>query len=219
MQFQRSAFDKNGLERLDSETVKRRRTVEHYRIFLDNAFKRVPNAIFRSFNGFLRALDVQIFVEVCQSLHNEGLEKFKRHFFRKTALINFQLGTYDDNGTSRIIDTFSEQVLSETSLLAFQNIGKRFQRSVVRTADGLSSSAVVDERIDRFLKHSLLVADDDLGRVKVEKFFQTVISVYYSSVKIVEVGCRKSSAVELNHRAYIRRDYRDNVEDQVFSEV
>ena len=219
VQFQRSAFNENGLERLNAETVKRRRAVKHYGIFLDYVFKCVPNAVFRSFNGFLRALDVQVLVKVGQSLHYKRLEKFESHFFRKTALIDFKFGADNDNGTSRIVNTFAEQVLSETSLLAFKHVGKGFQRSVVRTADGLSSSAVVYEGVNRFLQHSLLVADDYFGRMEVEKFFKTIVSVYNSSVKVVEVGRCKSAAVKLDHGTDIRRNYRDNVEYHPFGTV
>ena len=38
--------------------------------------------------------------------------------------------------------------------------------------DRTPAPAVVDQRIDRFLQHALLVLDDDLGRVELEQPLQ-----------------------------------------------
>ena len=46
-------------------------------------------------------------------LHNEGLEQLDSHFFRKTTLIDLQFRSYDDNGTSGVVHTFSQKVLTE----------------------------------------------------------------------------------------------------------
>ena len=35
---------------------------------------------------------------------------------------SFKLGSYYDNGTAGIVDTFTEEVLSETTLLTFKHI-------------------------------------------------------------------------------------------------
>ena len=56
---------------------------------------------------------------------NKRFIQFGCHIFGQTAFVHFQFGTYDDNRTRRIIDTFTQQVLAETSLLTFQTIGKR----------------------------------------------------------------------------------------------
>ena len=67
-------------------------------------------------------------------------------------------------------------------------------------------SAVVDKRVNSFLKHSLFVSYNNVGSVKLFHLGKTVISVYYSSVKIVKIGCCKSAAVEHYHRTKIRRN-------------
>ena len=51
--------------------------------------------------------------------HYKRFKQLDRHFLRQTALVNFQFRSYDDNGTTRIINTFSEQVLTETTGLTF----------------------------------------------------------------------------------------------------
>ena len=48
-------------------------------------------------------------------------------------------------------------------------------------------TAVIQERIHRFLKHALLVADDDLGRAQVNELLQTVIAVDNTAIKIVKI--------------------------------
>ena len=52
------------------------------------------------------------------------------HQFRNTAFTHLQFRTYDDNRTGRIVNTLTQQVLTETSLLTFQAVRKRFQRTV-----------------------------------------------------------------------------------------
>ena len=75
--------------------------------------------------------------------------------------------------------------------------------------NGLAASAVVDERVYCFLEHTLFVADDDVGRVKLHQSLKTVVTVDNTSVKVVEVGSRKSAAVKLYHRTDFRRNYRE----------
>ena len=84
-------------------------------IFYD-VLENIPHARFHSFDRSLRALDIVANIEFNEFLHNERLEKFDSHFLRKTALIKFKFGTDDYNRTTGIVDTFSEKVLTETSL-------------------------------------------------------------------------------------------------------
>ena len=70
-----------------------------------------------AFDHLFRVFYVGSLAGFDKSLHNEGLEQLKSHFLRQTALINLEVGSDDDNGTSGIVNTFTEQVLTETSLL------------------------------------------------------------------------------------------------------
>ena len=52
------AFDQDGLERLDTQTVQRRRTVQHHGMLFDDLFQNIPhnwragfNFLFGSLNG------------------------------------------------------------------------------------------------------------------------------------------------------------------------
>ena len=111
-----SAFDEDRLESLNGETVKRGSAVQKNGVILDNVFENIPHAGFHSLDHSLRALYVMASVVFHKFFHNERLEKFDRHLLGKTALIKFEFGTYDYNRTSGIVDTFSEKVLTETTL-------------------------------------------------------------------------------------------------------
>ena len=56
-------------------------------------------------------------VKLDELFHNERFEKLDRHFLGKSALIKLEFGTYDDNRTTGIVYTFTEKVLTETTLL------------------------------------------------------------------------------------------------------
>ena len=214
------------LESLNTESVKRRSTVEHNRVILDNGFKCVPDLGVSSFNrlfggfdvGFLGSV-VLVAADVNQSLHNERLEQLKSHLFRKSALINLQVRTDDDNRTSRIVDTLTEKVLTEASLLTLEHIRKGLERSVVRTCNRAASSSVVDKGVNGFLKHSLFVSDNDARSAELNQLFESVITVDNTAVKVVKVACCEASAVKLNHRTDIRRNDRNNVENHPFGAV
>ena len=127
------------------------------------------------------------FLHLDKSFHNEGLEEFKRHFLRKTALVNFQLRTYDYNGTSGIVDTFSEKVLTERPCFPFS----MSERDLSGLFDGpvtfFTVLTVVEQGIDRLLQHSLLILDYYGRGAEFKQSFQTVVSVYHTSVKVIDI--------------------------------
>ena len=219
MQLDRLTFYEYRLECLDTQSVQGRCTVEHDRMFLDDAFEYIP--YFRSdfFDHSLCALDVVRIALFDQFFHDERLEQFQRHLLRQTALIEFQFRSDDDYRTSGVVDTLTQQVLSETTLFALEHVGQRLERSCARACYGSAASAVVDQRVDRFLQHSLFVPDDDVRRAQFQQSVQTVVPVDDSSVQVVEVGGREAAAVELYHRTDIRRDDRDHVEHHPFRTV
>ena len=62
----------------------------------------------------------------------KGLEQLQCHLLGQAALIHFQFRTYNDNGTSGVVNTLAQQVLTETSLLALEHVGQGLQWTVVR---------------------------------------------------------------------------------------
>ena len=130
----------------------------------------------------------------------------------KPALMQLQLGTDDDDGTTRVVDALAEQVLTEAALLALEHVGQRLERTLVGTGDGLAAAAVVEERVDRFLQHALFVADDDLGSVELLQTLQPVVAVDDAAIEIVEIRGRETATVERHERTQIRRNDRDHFE-------
>ena len=207
------AFDKDRLKGLDAEAVQCRSAVQHDRMLGDDLFKDIPDGRLKTLDHLLGALDVVRGAVLDKFLHDERLKQLDRHFLGQTALIDLKFRTDDDNGTARIVDTLAEQVLTETAALAFKHIAQGLQRAVAGACDRTASAAVVDQGVDRFLEHTLFVADDDFRRAQLKELFQTVIAVDDPSVKIVEVGGRETAAVQLDHRTEIRRNDRDDIHD------
>ena len=113
--------------------------------------------------------------------------------------MQLELGPDDDHGAAGIIDALAEKVLAEAALLAFQHIGEGFQRALVRSRDDAAAPPVVEQRIDRFLQHALLVADDDVGSLNLDETLQAVVAVDHAAIEIIEIGGRETAAVE-RHR-------------------
>ena len=84
---------------------------------------------------------------------------------------------------------------------------------VAGARDGAAAAAVVDQRVARLLEHPLLVADDDLRRAQLQQPLEPVVAVDDAPVEVVQVGGREAAAVELHHRAQVRRDDRQHGQD------
>ena len=95
------ALYKNRLKCLNTEAVQCGSTVEHYGVILDNHFKRIPySGILCPFHFLSCRLYVGSGTGCNKALHNERLEQLDSHFLRQTALMHFEFGTDNDNGTS-----------------------------------------------------------------------------------------------------------------------
>ncbi len=100
-----------------------------------------------------------------------------------------------DNGTARVINTLAQQVLAETSLLTFDHVGQRFQRTLVASRNRTTTTAVVEQRINRFLQHALFVAYNNIWRIKIQQSLQTIVTVNNTAIQIVEIGRCKTTAI------------------------
>ncbi len=206
------AFDQLWLERLDTEAVQGRRTVEQHRVLGDDLFQHVPDHRTGSLHHPFGGLDVLRVVEVDQPLHHERLEQLERHLLGQTALMQLQLRADDDDGTPGVVDALAEQVLPEPPLLALEHVRQRLERAVARAGDRPAAATVVEQRVDGLLQHPLLVVDDDLRRAEVEQPLEPVVTVDHPAVEVVQVGRGEPATVELHHRAQVRRNDRNAVE-------
>ena len=202
-------LDQLGLERLDAEAVQRRCTVQQHGVLADDVVEDVPHLGALTLNLALGGLDVLRVVLLNQALHDEGLEQLQGHLLGQTTLVQLQLRADDDNGTTRVVDALTEQVLTETTLLTLEHVRDRLQRTVARARDGAATATVVEEGVNGLLKHALLVVDDDLGGTQLEQTLESSVAVDDATVQVVEVGGREAATVELNHGPQVRRDYGD----------
>src|SRR5665213_1877061 len=183
---------------------------------LRHFFQNVPNFLRLAFDHFLRAANGVNIAEFFQSANDERLEQNERHLLRQTALMQLEFRPNDDDRSAGIIHALAEQVLTEASAFALEHVAQRFQRAVARAGDRTSVTAVVEQRVHGFLQHTLLVADDDFGRLELEQRLETVVAVDDTAVKIVQIRSRKTSAFERHQRAQVRRNHRQHREDHPF---
>ena len=213
------AFDEHRLKRLDAEAVEGRGAVEQDRVILDDLFEDVPDDGLLHLDHLFGLLDGGAVAGLFETVIDEGLEELERHLLGQAALVQLQLGADHDDRTAGVVDALAEQVLTEAALLALEGIGERLQRTVVRSTQHAATAAVVEECVDGFLQHALLVADDDLGRVQVHQLLEAVVAVDDAAIEVVEIRRGEAAAVQRNEGAQFRRDDRDDVEDHPLGQV
>ena len=206
------AFHQNRLECLNTQTVQRRCTVQEHRMLGDDLFEHAPHFGVAAVHETLGALHVLGIVEVDKALDDERLEQLEGHRLRQTALVHAQGRTDHDHGTAGIIHTLTEQVLTETTLLTLEHVAQGLQRTVGGAGDRAATTTVVEQGIDGFLQHALLVVEHDFRSAELDQSLQTVVTVDHTTVEVVEIGSGETATVELHHRAQIRRNDRNHVE-------
>ena len=87
--FDRLTFDQHRLERLNAQAVQCWRAVEQHRVLANNFLENVPHNRFLPFDHFTRLLDRGRVCLLLELVIDEWLEKFERHLFRQTALVQF----------------------------------------------------------------------------------------------------------------------------------
>ena len=167
----------------------------------------------------LRGLDRRGETTRCSLREDERLEQLERHLLRQTALVQLQRRADHDHRTTGVVDALAEQVLTEPALLALDHVGERLQRTLVRAGDRATATAVVEQRIDRFLQHALLVAHDDVGRVELEQTLQAVVAVDHAAIQIVQIRRREAAAIERHQRTQVRRQHRQHGHDHPLGAV
>src|SRR5439155_24088471 len=106
--------------------------------------------------------------------HDERLEQLERHLLGQAALVQLQVVADDDDRAAGVIHALAEEVLPEPPLLPAEHVREALQLVIAGAGDRTAAAAVVHERVDGFLEHPLLVADDDLGRAELEEPLETV---------------------------------------------
>ena len=147
---------------------------------------------------------------------DERTEKLDGHLAWETALVHLEGWTDGDDGTAGVVDTFAKEVLTETALLAFESAREGLKWAAIWTGDRFVSATVVDKGVHRFLKHTLLVHENDVWGVHVDELLETGVTGDDTAIEIVEVARGETATVELKHRTEIRWDDWDDVENHPF---
>jgi hypothetical protein len=129
MKMDRLTLDESRLERLDAEPVQRRRAVQHHRMPVDHRLEDIPHLVRLPLDDLLGRLHGLDMSALDQLPDDERLEELDGHILRQAALVQAHLGTDHDNRTTGIVDALAEQVLTEATLLSFQDVGERLQRA------------------------------------------------------------------------------------------
>ncbi len=109
--------------------------------------------------------------------------------------------------------------MTEAALLALERIRQRFQRAVRFVLHRIRLARVVEKRVDSFLQHALLVAQDDFRSLDFDQSLQSVVANDDTAVKVVQVRRRKAAAVQRHQRAQFGRDDRDDAQHHPFGFV
>ncbi|AKA27550.1 hypothetical protein PCL1606_61070 (plasmid) [Pseudomonas chlororaphis] len=210
VQLDSLAFDQYRFERLNAQTVKGRCTVEEHWVFADHFGENVPNLRQLALDHLLRGFDGGGQATHFQLAENERFEQLESHFLRQAALVQTQGRTYGNYRTTGVVNTLTEQVLTETTLLTLDHVGQGFQRTLVRTGDSATTTTVVEQCVDGFLQHTLFVAHDDVRSGQIQQALQAVVTVDHSTIQIVEVGSREATAIQRDQWTQVWRQNRQN---------
>ena len=213
VQLESAALDEHRLKRLNAQAVQRRRAVEQHRVLLDDDIERVPDLRLLAVHHLLGRFDVVGNAVLHELFHHERTEQLNGHFLRHAALIHLEFRSDDDNASAGVVNALAEQVLTEAALLTLEHIAQRLERAGVRAGDGAAAAAVINKGVHRLLQHALLVAHDDVGRAELDEALETVVAVDNAAVEVVQIARGEAAAVELDHRADLRRNDRKNVDD------
>ena len=122
VQLNSFTLDELRLEGLDTQTVKCRGTVQQNGVTLHHVLKDIPDDRLTTVHNLLGALHCLHDTALDELTDDERLVELGCHQLWQTAFTHLQLRTYDDNRTSRVVNTLTEQVLTEAALLTLQRV-------------------------------------------------------------------------------------------------
>ena len=126
--------------------------------------------------------------------------------------MQFQRWANNDDRTTRVVNALTQKVLAETTLFTLQHVRQRFQRTLVGTGDDAATTTVVEQGIDRFLQHTLFVANDDVWRTQFNQTLQTVVPVDNAPVQIVEIRGCETATIQRHQWAQLWRNNRQDIQ-------
>src|SRR4030042_4352027 len=114
-------------------------------------------------------------------------------------MVKLELWADDNHGTTRIIHTLTQQVAAETTFLTLEHIAQRLELASSTTRQGFAPLRIINQRINCFLQHAFLVADDYIRCTQLKPTLEAVVAVDDTPVKGVQIGCGKTPTIQLDH--------------------
>ena len=213
VQLNSLTLDHLRLERQDTVTVQCRSTVQQNGVSFHHMLKNLIDNRLTAIDDLLSRLNRLHDTALNELTDDKRFIEFGSHLFRQTALVHLQLRTYHDNRTSGVVHTFTEQVLTETSLFTLERVRERFQRTVSLGLHSRSLTAVIEERVHCLLQHTFLVTQDHIRSLDLNQTFETVVTDDDATIEVVEVRGRKTTTVQRNERTKLRRSYRQRLKN------
>ena len=92
-------------------------------------------------------------------------------------------------------------------MLTFQAVAQRLQRTVRVSLHRARLAGVVEQRVDGLLQHALLITHNHIRSIDFHQTLQTVVADDDATVKVVQVGSGKTTAIQRDERAQLRRSH------------
>ena len=212
MQLNGLTFNQHWLESLNTQSMQRRGAVQHDRMLTDHFFENVPDLGALTLHQLLGCLDCSCQTTQLELAKDEWLEQLERHFLRQTTLMQTQSRANHDHRTTGVVHAFAEQVLAESTLLAFDHVSQRLQRALVGTGDSATTTTIVEQCVNGFLQHALLVSNDDVRCIEIQQTLQAIVAVDDTSIQVVQIRRGEPTAIQRHQRAQLRGQHRQDFE-------
>ena len=122
MKLDSLSLDQYHFKGLHTQPVQSGCPVENHRILAHDIIEHVPYLFGPLFHHLAGTLDSGYKSLGFKLIVDKRLKQLQGHFFRETALVQPQVWADHNNGTTGIVDTFTEQILAEAPLFAFQHV-------------------------------------------------------------------------------------------------
>ena len=121
----RVAFDKLRFKSLNRQTMQGRGAVKKHWMFAGHFVQCVPDNGLFPFDHLFRRADGMHLPQFFEAADNKRFKQNKSHLLRQSTLVELELRTNHDDGTSRVIHPLAEKVHPESSGLPLQHVRKR----------------------------------------------------------------------------------------------
>ena len=120
----RVAFNEYRPECLNGLAVQRGRAVQKHVLVFYRLFKNGPHFGSLVFDKSPRAADVVRELSREKPLNDERAEEFEYHVLRQSAFVEREVGADHDDRAARVVDAFTQEILAEVAVFAFEIIGE-----------------------------------------------------------------------------------------------